>query len=164
MKKKAIIFLSILFVSTLAGYRIQKLREEGIRNVNNIVRIHKEKGRPREYAVAKETTDFLEEPLFVQNGRALVSAGRIRMFSVGQKIKDSDSRITYVSQDVDLDTGMFIVGVSGNITGSVMVLRKYTGFFLPIDAVLPNGAKLIAADNERMVASGLSDGDVVTIK
>ncbi|MDR3208373.1 MAG: virulence-associated V antigen [Rickettsiales bacterium] len=164
MKKKAAIFLSILLLSVLVGYRIQKLREEGVRHVNNIVRIHKEKGSPHEYVVAEKTTDFLEEPLFVQNGRALVSADRVHMFSTGQKIKDKDANITFVSRDIDLDTGMFIVRVSGNITGNVMALREYTGFFLPVDAVLPAGAKVVAKDNQRMVVAGLKDGERIVIK
>jgi hypothetical protein len=164
MKKKAIIFFSVLFAAVLVGYRIQKLREEGIRNVNNTVRIHKEKGAPMEYVVAKKTTDFLEEPLFVQNGRALVSTGRIGKFSAGQEIKGVNARIVSVSKNIDLDTGMFMIRVSGNISGNVMVLMKYSGYFLPVDAVLPDGAKIIAKDNDRMVVVGLNDGDKVIVR
>jgi hypothetical protein len=164
MRKKALIFLSILCASVMVGYRIQRLREEGVRHINNIVRIHKEKGVPHEYAVAKKTTDFLEEPLFVQNGRALVSADKIHMFSAGQAVKGKNARITGVARSIDLDTGMFIVRISGNITGKVMVMRQYTGFFLPVDAVLPAGARIVAKDAERMVAVGLAEGEKVMIK
>ncbi|MDR1072004.1 MAG: virulence-associated V antigen [Rickettsiales bacterium] len=164
MKKKAMIFLSILCASLMVGYRVQRLREEGVRHINNIVRIHKEKGAPHEYAIAERTTDFLEEPLFVQNGRALVSADKIHMFSAGQAVKDKNAKITHVAKSIDLDTGMFIVRVSGNITGKVMIMRRHVGFFLPVDAVLPAGARVVAKDAERMVADGLSEGEKVMIK
>ena len=98
MKKKVIIFLSVLFLSLLVGYRIQQIREEGVMVVHNIVRIHAQKGVPKEYAVAKKTTDFLEEPLYVKNGRALVSTSRVRKFRAGQKIKDKNSAITRIGR------------------------------------------------------------------
>ena len=164
MKKKVIIFLSVLFLSLLVGYRIQQILEEGVMVVHNIVRIHAQKGVPKEYAVAKKTTDFLEEPLYVKNGRALVSTSRVRKFRAGQKIKDKNSAITFVSDDIDLDTGMFVVKVSGNVTGHVRVLSEYTGFFLPIASELPPNARLIAQDAERMVVSGLKDGERIIVR
>ncbi|MDR2268980.1 MAG: hypothetical protein LBD94_02240 [Rickettsiales bacterium] len=164
MKKKIIVFFLILSISVLVGYRIQKIRSEGIRAVHNVVRIHAEHGTPKEYVIAKKTTDFLEEPLFVKNGRALVSSGRIKKFAVGQKIKGADARITYVSKDIDLDTGMFVVKVSGNVVGTMRILSEYTGFFLPIDAELPDGAKVIAKDADRVVVLGLKDGDKIVVR
>jgi hypothetical protein len=162
--KKTLIFLSILVLALIVGHRIQSLRDEARRSVNNVVRIQREKGIPREYAVAKKTTDFLEIPLFVQNGRALVGASQVGKFAAGQKIKGSRHVITSVSKNIDLDTGMFVIRVSGNITGNFLVLSRYTGYFLPADAVLPPGAKIIARDAGRIVAVGLRDGDEVVVK
>ena len=59
---------------------------------------------------------------------------------------------------------MFIVSVSGNLTGNFFIEETYSGYFLPIDAVLPDGVKIIAKDATRMVVSGLSDGDKVVVK
>jgi hypothetical protein len=164
MNKKIIIFISILSLSFIVGYRVRQIRKEGDAVVHNITRIHRDSGAPREYVIAKKTTDVLSEPLFVQNGRALVSAGRIRKFAVGDKIRGKDAQITYISQGIDLDTGMFVVRVSGNISGNVFVQKKHTGFFLPADARLPDGARVIARDNERMVVVGLKDGDRVIVR
>jgi hypothetical protein len=151
-------------MSVLVGYRIQQIREEGVKTVHNIVRIHAEKGAPSEYVIAKKAIDYLDEPLYVKNGRALVSAGKIHNFAVGQRIKDSNARITFVSDNIDLNSGMFVVRVSGNITGNVMVQKEYNGFFLPLDAVLPKGANVVAKDFSRMVVSGLNDGEKVIVR
>jgi hypothetical protein len=164
MKKKMAIFVLVLLTSVAVGHRVRQIRREGVLVVHNAARIHAESGVPHEYVVAKKTTDVLLEPLFVQNGRALVSAGRAHKFAVGDMIHGKDAKITYISPNVDLDTGMFIVRVSGNVSGNVFVRKKYTGFFLPADAVLPDGARMVARDGERMVAAGLRDGDKVIVK
>jgi len=70
MKRKAVIFTSILSLAILVGYRIQRIRAEEELRVNNIVRIHSERGAPHDYVVAKKSSGVLLEPLFVQNGGA----------------------------------------------------------------------------------------------
>ena len=162
--KRLVIFLTIVSMSVWVGYRIREIRKEGIRTVHNIVRIHAENGIPQEYITVNKTTDFLYEPIYVENGRALVSLGRINKFKIGQKIKDKNITITYVSNNIDLDTGMFVVRLSHKITGNVFVESQYTGFFLPLDAEVPSHAKIIAKDNERVVVSGLNDGDKVVVR
>ena len=162
--KKAIIFSLIVAVSLISGYRVQQIRREGELVVSNVVRIQAERGRPQDLLVAKKTTDFLEEPLFVQNGRALVSAARVHDFAPGQRIKGTNAKISFVSQSIDLDSGMFIIKIAGKASGQVWVLKEYTGYFLPIDAVIPPHAKVIANDNNRVVVSGLQDGEKIEIK
>jgi len=162
--KRVLIFISVLSLSMLVGYRIQKIRREGIRTVHNISRIHAARGAPKEYVVAHETTDTLSEPLYVQNGRALVSIGRIRKFSVGMRADGTSARIESISKNIDLDSGMFVLQFSERITGNFMVGREYTGFFLPLDARVPPNARVIAKDGMRMVVSGLEDGDKVQVK
>jgi hypothetical protein len=164
MKKKLVIFVCILGAMMAAGYRIQKIRAESDRRVHNMVRIHAEYGAPHDYVIAKTTTDVLLEPLFVQNGRALVSSLRVGRFVVGDKINGKKARITTVSKNIDLDTGMFVVRVSGNISGEVYVEKRHTGFFLPIDAVLPPNARVIARDSDRVVVLGLSEGDKIVVR
>ena len=160
--KRAIIFVCIVAISAATGYRIQKIRKEGIRTVNNIARIHAEKGVPNEYVTAKKTTEFLYEPIYIQNGRALVSINRVNKFAVGESA--GSAKIVSISKNIDLDTGMFVIRFSEKITGDFMVARQYTGFFLPVDAEIPAHARVIAKDNERMVVTGLVDGDKVVVK
>ena len=162
--KKAIIFSSVLVLALAVSYRIREIRREGLQTVNNIARIHAERGVPRDYITVNRTTDFLEEPLFIQNGRALVSTGRINRFAVGQEIKGANATITSISRNIDLDTGMFVVRVSRNITGNFIVLRRFTGFFLPHEADLPKGARVVARDMSRMVVTGLQNGDKVVVR
>jgi hypothetical protein len=151
-------------VSILVGHRIQALRREGASTVSNIARIHAARGVPREYAVAKRTTDFLYEPLHVQNGRALVSIGRVNKFRVGQKVRDKNATITFVARDIDLDTGMFVVRLSEKITGHVFIEHRHTGFFLPLDAEVPKHGKIIAKDTERMVVENLREGENIVVR
>ena len=162
--KKAVIFFSILFMSIIVGHRIQALRKESAMTVNNIARLHKEIGVPKRYVIAEYSTDFLFEPLHVRNGRALVSTSRIGKFRTGQKVRDMAATITSVSNGIDLDTGMFVVLFSQRISGNVFIEQQYSGFFLPLDTVLPPRAKVIARDLTRMVATGLEPGERLQIK
>ncbi|MDR2770113.1 MAG: hypothetical protein LBB08_01540 [Rickettsiales bacterium] len=163
MKKKIIIFSSVLGLAVITGYRIQKLRAEGDFVVPNVSRLQGG-GIPREYVAAKKTSDVLREPLAVSSGLALVSASRIGRFAVGDKISGTDARIISVAKTIDLDSGMFLVRVSPEISGDVFVEKKHTGFFLPIDSVLPKGARIVAKDAERIVAAGIKDGDLIQVK
>jgi hypothetical protein len=162
--KRIAVFLAVLSLSVIVGRRVQSIRKEGSYAVNNVVRIQAEKGVPRNYVEAARTTDFLSEPLYVRNGRALVSTGRVGKFRVGQKVRGKTARIISVSNGIDLDTGMFVIRFSERISGSVFVEQKYTGFFLPLDAEIPEHAKIVAKDNERVVATGLREGEKVAVK
>lgn len=162
--KRLIIFLAILFVAAVSGYRIQAILKESARTVNNISRIQTERGIPKDYVVLKKTTDYLREPLYIQNGRALVSANRVHRFKVGQKIEGTNAIIKSITSRIDLDTGMFIVSISKKISGRFMVLGKYTGFFVTLDAELPSHARVIARDGERMVITNLKAGDKVSVR
>jgi hypothetical protein len=162
--KRIAIFFSILAASLLVGHRVQEIRSEAAREGHTIARIQQKTGAPMEYVVAKKTSGFLEEPIYIENGRALVSAQRVRKFSAGQVIKGTGVSIVSISKNIDLDTGMFVVRASKNITGNFMVLRPHTGFFLPLEAVLPPNAKAIARDNERMVADGIEEGVKVQVR
>ena len=162
--RKFTIFLAILLTALAFGHRVQSLRREGITAVNNIVRIQEKNGIPHDYITVERKTDVLTEPLYVKNGRAFVSKGRVRKFSVGQKIQGTSAKIVSVSKTLNLDTGMFVITVSPAISGNVMVEKEYTGFFVPLDAEIPDNVKVIAKDSERMVVSGLTDGDKVVVR
>jgi len=154
----------IAFFAVWTAYRIERLGADQDLRINNIVRLHAETGVPRNTITVHRTTDFLLEPIHVTNGRALVSASRIRRFEVGQGVRGHNARITSVSRRVDIDTGMFIVRFSANINGTVMVMRQYTGFFLPLEAELPEGVRVIARDARRQVVTGLREGQEIVVR
>jgi len=158
------ITLVVMFFAAWTLYRIDRLGADKDLRINNIVRIHAETGIPQRKLVAEKTTDFLLEPVHVSNGRALVSGSRIGQFQVGQGVLGQNSRVTFVSNRIDIDTGMYIVRFSGNISGTVMVMRRYTGFFLPLEAELPPGVRVISRDAKRQVVMGLQDGQEVVIR
>jgi hypothetical protein len=162
--KKIIALVSIVLAVGVTGYRINKIRQEGSERINNIVRIHEKNGAPKDHIIVTKTTDVLLEPLYVEKGRALVSKSRINKFSVGQKVKGTSSKIVSVSNNINLDSGMFVIIISPAISGNVMIEKEYTGFFVPLDSDLPNGVKVIAKDANRMVVIGLNDGDKVVVK
>lgn len=162
--KKLIVLALIIAVGMISRYRIEKIESDNVRTVNNIVRIQGEKGIPKYTVVANKTTDFLLEPIYIENGRSLVSIGRINKFRIGDIIHEQNAYITFISQTIDLDSGMFIIKVSKNITGSFLVEKKYTGYFLPVESVLPDSAKIIAKDSNRLVAIGLNDGDKIEVR
>ena len=161
---RAVVTGAVAFFAIWTAYRIERLGADSHLRINNIVRIQAEVGVPHNTIVAEKTTDFLLEPVHVANGRALVSASRIGRFQVGQGVMGQNARITHVSNRIDIDSGMFAVRFSNNISGTFMVMRKYTGFFLPLEAELPDGARVISRDARRQVVSGLVDGQKIIIR
>jgi len=162
---KRFVVLSVIIMTSLAfAYRIRQIRQESNHVVNNIVRIHREMGAPEEYVIAEKTNDFLREPIFIENGRALVSRGRVRLFAAGQRISGTDARITSVSSNLDLHTGMFVVRVSKRLNGQFFAERRFDGFFLPLEAILPDHARVISRDVERQVVAGLREGERVVLR
>ena len=161
---RAGITFTVVFFAVWTAYRIDRLGADKNLRINNIVRIHTETGIPQSTVVAEQTSEFLLEAVHVTNGRALVSGSRIGRFRVGQGVLGENSRVTMVSNRVDIDSGMYIVRFSGNISGTVMVMRRYTGFFLPLEAELPDGARVIARDAKRQVVLGLTPGQEIVVR
>jgi len=154
----------VVFFAVWTAYRIERLGAGEDLRINNIVRIHTETGVPRNTITVHRSTDFLLEPIHVSNGRAWVSASRVGRFEVGQGVQGHNARITFVARRLDINTGMFLVRFSGNVNGTVMVMRQYTGFFLPLEAELPDGTRVIARDGRRQVVAGLQEGQEIVIR
>lgn len=175
MNKKTITILCAIVLAGVVGYRIYNLVTENAFVVYNISREYKKHGTPVEAIVAKTENGTLTEPLYVKNGRAYVSANRRSKFAVGNTVGEN-GKITSVSNNVDLDTGLYVIRVSG-ASGDVLASRKLTGVFVPNAAVQTDGTVLIvdgdiavarpitivASDADNSVVRGLNDGDVVIL-
>jgi hypothetical protein len=162
--KKLIIFLTILIIALVTSNRVNELRRDANLEIHNIARIHGENGVPINFVIAERREDYLEFPIYIESGRALVSAARVKRFEVGMTVKNENARITSVSNRIDLDSGMFVVRFSKNITGNFFIQKRHTGFFLPLDSVLPDGAKIIAGDWRQMVVTGIKAGDKIRVR
>ena len=155
----------VTFFVLWGAYRVYMLNIKGDLQVYNVVRLHIERGGPPvNTVVAKTTTDFLLEPVHVDNGRSLVSANRIGRFEVGQGVLGQSARVTSVSRNIDIHSGMFIVRFSEPINGTVMVMRRFNGVFLPLEAELPEGARVIAQDGRRQVVRGIEEGTEIVVR
>ena len=123
----------------------------------------------------KKTDGILLEPLTIKNNRAYVSGARVSLFSAGQKI--GDCKISSVSHNIDLDTGMHVIKTNGCSNGLQYVETKKIGFYVPVSAlhgnavyVVNNGyAQLRTIEIENrdaenaLVKSGLNTDDIVIL-
>ena len=115
------------------------------------------------------------EPLSVKNNRAYVSAERASKLRVGQKIEKGT--ITFVSKNIDLNTGMYLVRTSGVSDGLHFAEFTTDGIFVPLYAVSNNSVmvvdngvavlrdvKIAHQDSETAyIESGLQPGDIVVL-
>lgn len=176
MKYKKLIYIlcTVLLVGIIA-FRIHVISSESARQVFNPTRAELEYGKPIAKLQVEKKTSTLNEPLFVKNNRALVSGIRVNKFKPGQII--GSGKIISVSNQIDLDSGMFAIKTSNVTDGSHFAEIKYNGFFVPAYSVkdntimvLENGVAkkhdvtVIAQDSENaVISSGLSNGDTVIL-
>ncbi|MDR0967417.1 MAG: hypothetical protein LBL75_01125 [Rickettsiales bacterium] len=170
--KKIIWILIACIIIGLSAARIIKLNDESSRVVFNPNRVET---TPVHTIVANEKMDALHEPLFVKNNRAFVSGARRAKFGVGQRI--GDGHIISISNQLDLDTGMYKIITKNVADGENFALQKYTGFFIPLGAiknnrvmVMENGiatsrdVKIMGRDaTNALITNGLNDGDIVIL-
>ncbi|MFA7188277.1 MAG: hypothetical protein WC137_02280 [Alphaproteobacteria bacterium] len=174
MKKyKKIIYVLIgLALAFWIGFRINSIYQESKRQVFNSAR---RAALPVETMIAHRQTNFLREPVFVKNNRAFIASSRINKFRAGQSI--GNGRIISVANQLDLDTGMYLVKTSGVRDGDNFTLQTYTGFFIPEYAV--NDGKVMVSENGMatikdveiidsdadniLIKSGINDGDIIIL-
>ncbi|MDR0449145.1 MAG: hypothetical protein LBG89_01640 [Rickettsiales bacterium] len=174
LKRNAAILIAAL-IAALVIYRVAAIVKEGDRQVSNIVRIHAESGVPVRTALVSESIQDLKFPLSLKNGRAFVPLDvKIRLkkgMSVG------DQKITSISNNIDFDTGMYEVRVSGNLVGEFNATEPASGIFIPREAASdgiawvaedgearPRKIRIAAMDAESiLVAGGLLDGDMLIV-
>lgn len=170
--------LLALVVVGIVGLRIKDLRAAAARQVYNIERINKEVGVPVDSIVVNRKRGVVTEPLFVKDGISYVSAARAAKFKAGQKV-GARGRVTHVSRNVDLDTGLYAVRVSG-ASGGAHIELECDGFFVPVSAInnqesaqylmvnidgysVKKHVDVVCQDSEMVVVSGLSNGDIVVL-
>ena len=173
---KKIMYISLIAI--LVGwviFRFAAVASENARFVFNASRSAADVGLPIESVTVQVKSGTLYEPLSVKNNRAYVSAERASKLRVGQKIEQG--KITYVSNSIDLNTGMYLVRTSGVSDGLHFAEFTTDGIFVPLYAVSNNtvfvvndGAatireiKIARQDSENAyIASGLKSGDIVIL-
>lgn len=175
-KSKNIIYSIVIFMFfSWFAYRFIAVYQENNFDVFNIIRNNTKNGTPVYVLQMEQQNGVLYEPLTVKNNRAYVSGARIDMFKPGQKI--GNCKITSVSKNIDLDTGMHIIKTTGCENGLQYVEIKQNGFFVPVSAV--HGNIVFVSDNEIakpreiivggrdaqnvLITHGLEKGDIVIL-
>lgn len=173
---KKIIYISLIAI--LVGwviFRFAAVASENARYVFNTSRVAADSGVPVMAVEISTTSGVLYEPLAVKNNRAYVTGDRVAKLKAGQKI--GNGKIISVSSSLDYDTGMFVVRTSGVSDGLQFAEYQATGHFVPLYAISNNtvmiekngiaqarSVKIARQDSENaMIASGISDGDVVIL-
>ena len=171
-------WLYIVLAAVIIGwvvFRFAAVASENARYVFNASRIASDVGAPIEYVEISATDGVLYEPLAIKNNRAYVSGERASRLRAGQRI--GNGKIVSVSQNLDLDTGMFAVRTSGVSDGLQYAEFHANGYFVPLYAitdgtvmvsengVAQNRAVNIARqDSENAyITSGLNEGDIVIL-
>jgi hypothetical protein len=175
-KTKKIIYTAVLGVLAIWFiYRFIMVAIESRMVVFNPVRDAGQNGIIVDTIVAEQKAGIIKTPLSVENNRAYVSGAHRRGLKVGQKV--SDGEITYVGNQLDLDTGMYIVKTKNVDDGVVFAESECSGFFIPTYAVresqimrAESGSAVVvpvsvnASDSEFSCVSGdIHDGDVIVL-
>lgn len=173
-KTGKIVVIISLFVWIL--YRVIALISESQYVVFNATRNATEKGIPVNVLNIEKANHIIYEPLTVKNNKAYVSASRVHLFEPGQNIEHG--KVVFVSQNIDLDSGMHIIttkGVSDGlqyaeyITGvndiviPVSTISNNVVFIANGDVAVSKPVQIIRQDSENAVVQGLNFGDKVIL-
>jgi len=156
-------------------YRFVMVAIESRMVVFNPMRAAEQNGIVVDSIVAKQKSGIIKTPLSVENNRAYVSGAHRSGLKVGQKVGSGE--ITYVGNQLDLDTGMYIVKTKNVDDGVVFAESECDGFFIPTYAVresqimrAESGSAVAvpvsvnASDSEFSCVSGdIHDGDVIVL-
>ena len=175
--KKLTYFSVILVAIIMAGLtanRVIHISSENKREVFNADRVAESEGIPVETMLAKVEKSVLREPVAIKNGKIFVSKGRIHKFRPGQTLT-SGGKIVSISKTIDMDTGLFAIKTSGD-SGNHFVELEHHGIFVPLSAIsnsvitisekevaTQKQIDVVAADAERAVIKGLTEGDVIIL-
>ncbi|MDE6571553.1 MAG: hypothetical protein K2L95_05065 [Alphaproteobacteria bacterium] len=171
--KKRMYAAGVVLLVAWVVFRFAMVAAQNRMFVFNPTRDAAENGAVVEVMEMHRDAGVLREPLSVKNNRALVSGARLGHFRVGQTV--GDGTIVSVAQNIDLDTGMYVVRTRGVTDGLNMAEYRATGYFIPTHAlhgdvvmIYDNGTarartvKTGRSDSENvMVIDGLGDGDIV---
>jgi len=173
--KKWIYIFCICALAFWVIFRIVMLIIQHNQQVFNIARDIDMNGTPVLTMMAENTSGALREPITVEKNRAYVTGGRVGLFRVGQRV--GDGKIVSVSQNINLDTGMYVIKTSG--VSDVLQYVEYTrnGYFVPVSAVIDgnvyvyeNGVATLrhvivahSDANTALITQGLRDGDIIIL-
>ena len=175
-KIKHITFVSLVVIMLgWVVYRFVAVAYENNRVVFNATRAASEIGMPVMTMTATKQDGKLFVPVAIRNNRGYVSAQNVSNFKSGQKI--GNGKITFVSKDIDYNTGMHLIKTSGVSDGVAMVENNLNGYFVPLYAIHNNSVMVVQdgiatvrpvniarQDSENTyITSGLSDGDIVIL-
>ena len=175
-KTKKIVCMAVLIVLVLwFVYRFVMVAIESHMNVFNPVRDVEQNGIVVDTIVAQQKTGTIKMPLSIKNNRAYVSAAHRHGFKVGQKV--GDGTVVSVANQIDLNTGMYIIKTRDVEDGIAFAETDCTGFWVPTYAVRDNmimraesGVATVvlvtinATDSDFSCVSGdVHDGDIIVL-
>lgn len=175
-KSKTIIYTIVIVLIAMAfGYRFYAVSQENNFEVFNIIRNNEANGIPVHVLTMQKTDGVLFEPLTIKNNRGFVSGARRGYFKTGQKI--GNCKIVSVSDNIDLDTGMYVIKTSGCKNGLQYAENKKNGFYIPVSALQGNTVYVVNGDvaklrqvsvenrdlQNALIKSGINEGDVVIL-
>ncbi len=175
-KVKKNVYTAVLVVLALwFVYRFVMVAIESRMNVFNPVRDAGKNGTVVATIVAEQKTGIIKTPLSVENNRAYVSGAHRRGLKVGQKV--GAGTIVSVANQLDLNTGMYVVKTRNVDNGVVFAETECNGFFIPTYAVresqimrAESGAAVAvpvtvkAGDSDfSCVVGDIHDGDVIVL-
>ena len=173
--KKWIYILTVAALVFWILFRITMLVIQHNQTVFNISRDVAANGTPVVTMTAQNSSGVLHEPITVEKNKAYVTGARVGLFRAGQKV--GGGKIASVSQNINLDTGMYVIKTTGVADGLQYVEYNRNGYFVPISAVVDsnvfvyeNGVatlrKVIVAHSDAdtaLITQGLHDGDIVIL-
>ncbi len=156
-------------------FRIVSLIMQHNQDVFNIARDSENNGTPVLTMTVQNSSGVLHEPITVEKNKAYVTGNRVGLFRAGQKI--GDGKIASVSQNINLDTGMYVIKTTNVENGLRYVEYTRNGYFVPVYAVVndsvfvyENGMavprRVIVAHSDAdtaLITQGLHDGDIVIL-
>lgn len=175
-KSKNVIYLIVGCLVLFAfAYRFYVVEAERNANVFNIIRNNASTGTPVNVITVSGQDGILHEPVNIRNNRAYVAGNRVGMFKVGQSV--GNCKISYVSNNIDLDTGMYVIKTSKCEDGLRFIENKKHGFYVPVSAVSGNYVYIVNGDIAQkrevvisgrdlqnvVIQSGLNNGDMVIL-
>ncbi len=155
-------------------FRFAAIGAENARAVFNTSRNAADVGAPVYAITVERETGTLREPIAVKDNRALVSGARVDKLARGQKIGDGE--IVSVANNIDLNTGMYIVRTRNVADGLQYAIFQTDGYFIPLSAIsngtvmlnvdgvaTPRAVTVLRQDDQNAQVDGLNDGDVVIL-
>ena len=155
-------------------FRFAAIGAENARAVFNTSRNAADVGAPVYAVTVERETGTLREPIAVKDNRALVSGARVDKLARGQKIGDGE--IVSVANNIDLNTGMYIVRTRNVADGLQYAIFQTDGYFIPLSAIsngtvmlnvdgvaTPRAVTVLRQDDQNALVDGLNDGDVVIL-